>query len=340
MTHPELRLVATASALPPRTLGNDHFGDATGGSAAAGRMFLGTKWRRHIDRDVEAADLFADATRRLLDEQQLAADRVDTILTNVSLPDTPIMGCGAVVARRLGARPERVVDLHNGGCVSFILLMDLARSLMVSHGARRILVCVAQTAAGRIFGQDAIRRKPQSAVPGDGAAVALFGPEGTSVVGPIVQRCHPQYAEDMQITFDDGRKYWEATTEPGYLDFPESKISSIIMRGNRLVPEAMRELLRVSGLTARGIDALVTNQPNLYFLRNWREALELAPEQHFHTFEEYGNLFQAGIPVTLDHAIRAGRLSPGARVLLAGFSHAGDYSAAALLHYDVRSQTA
>jgi 3-oxoacyl-[acyl-carrier-protein] synthase-3 len=328
-----LHLNAIASALPEQLVDNSFF---PGVASSKSKMFVGSRERRHVSRDETSVDLFERAARKVevKARDRLGAaglDAVDAILTNVSLPDLPFTGCGAALAQRLALRPKLVTDFHSGGCVSFLTLLDHARALAAMHGLRNILICVGQTAAGRIFGHDKIRQKPQSAIPGDGAAVALVTPEGDSPITPILQRCHPEYASDMSVRFDDGHKYWEPGLEPGYLDFPEDKVSSILMRGNRLVPSIMRELLTAAGLKSSQIDGLVTNQPNPFFLRNWREAVQIPEERHFHSFETLANLFQAGIPVNLDQAIEDGRIRPGNRILLAGFSHAGDYSAAALL---------
>ncbi|WP_418303256.1 3-oxoacyl-[acyl-carrier-protein] synthase III C-terminal domain-containing protein [Mycobacterium kansasii] len=72
------------------------------------------------------------------------------------------------------------------------------------------------------------------------------------------------------------------------------------------------------------------------FLRNWREALELADERHLDTFDACGNLFGAGIPVNLDRAITTGRVAAGAVVMMAGFAHAGDFAGAAAMRWGGR----
>lgn len=87
------------------------------------------------------------------------------------------------------------------------------------------------------------------------------------------------------------------------------------------------------GVATADIDVLVTNQPNRTFLRNWREALQLPPERHLNTFDQYGNLFGAAIPITLDHAIRAGQVKDGDLVVLGGFAHAGDFAGAAAIRW-------
>ena len=89
-----------------------------------------------------------------------------------------------------------------------------------------------------------------------------------------------------------------------------------------------------ANITTDQIDTLITNQPNPVFLRNWREALQVDAEQHIDTFREYGNLFGAGIPVSLERAQQTGKLKNGSYVVLGGFSHAGDYAAAAVIRWN------
>ncbi len=129
---------------------------------------------------------------------------------------------------------------------------------------------------------------------------------------------------------DDGADYWEPHRSSLHIDFTESKIATVVSRGNKLVPELVREACKEAEIPLKELDLLVTNQPNVTFLRNWREALLLPPEKQVHTFAEYGNLFGAGIPVSIDRARETGRLVRGSTVALGGFSHAGDYAAAAI----------
>ena len=88
--------------------------------------------------------------------------------------------------------------------------------------------------------------------------------------------------------------------------FTETRVASIIARGNQLVPDRVRQVCALAGKVVRDIDLLITNQPNPIFLRNWREALELPPSRHHDTYDVYGNLFGAGIPISLEDAIARG----------------------------------
>ena len=101
----------------------------------------------------------------------------------------------------------------------------------------------------------------------------------------------PEFAGDMTATFDPPRKYWQAGPGEGCIGFTESKITKVLARGNRQVPEVCYAVCDRIGLKPKDIDLLVTNQPNRVFLRNWREALEMPKERHRDTFDECGNLF-------------------------------------------------
>jgi 3-oxoacyl-[acyl-carrier-protein] synthase-3 len=248
----------------------------------------------------------------------------------------PMLGCGAPLTRVLGCQPRQIIDLHNSGCVSFVFMMSLARSLMQTTGARTALLCNVQNAGGRVFAHEDNRKRPQSAIPGDGCGVGLLVANDESPVLSLVTRSYAEFADDMRVKCDDGKQWWEPRQAPMYIDFTESRMAQVVSRGNRIVPEVVREACRQAEITTKQLDVLVTNQPTPIFLRNWREALELPVEAHVDTFAEHGNLFGAGIPICLERAIDSGRARRGSKLALGGFSHAGDYAGAAVIHWQAR----
>lgn len=324
-------LLGVASFLPEHVVNNDFFAE---GTAARRGMFTAPATRRHVGRDEMAADMIDQAARKLLHRLNLdPAVDIDVILTNVTIPDEPFTGCGAEVAGRLGARPRWVIDLHNSGCVSFIYMLELARLLIEGAGARGALLCAVQNAAGRVFSQPEVRLTSQAPVPGDGCGVGYVAAGASAPVLAVMHRVNPEFAGDMVVSADDGRRYWEPGLSPFKVAFTPERVAAIIARGNSLVPEIVQAACGAAAVRPRDIDLLITNQPNPIFLRNWREALELPPEAHHDTYQKYGNLFGAAIPINIDDAIDCGALQPNALLALGGFSHAGDYCAAALIRW-------
>jgi 3-oxoacyl-[acyl-carrier-protein] synthase-3 len=328
---PTVSLAGTASYLPARVVTNDFFGDA---STPRSAMFRGAKTRHHVAEGESAASMLEQATRTLCTRLGVdPAREIDLILTNVSVPDMPMLGSGAALARLLGASPRQIVDVHNCGCVSFVFMMQLGRALMAASGARTALLGNVQNAGGRIFAHPANRAKHQSAVPGDGCGVGLLVASEESPIRSIVVRAFPEYADDMRAISEDGRAWWEPRATPMHIDFTESRMASIVTRGNRLVPDVVRAACADASIAPRDIGLLVTNQPSPIFLRNWREALSVPAEAHVDTFAEHGNLFGAALPIAFERAERQGKLRPGTKVVFGGFSHAGDYAAAAVVDW-------
>lgn len=324
-------LAGVASYLPARVVGDEFF---AAGGARDHAMFRGVRERRHVERDETSRAMIVQAARKLADRLNIDLRRdVDILMTNVTSPDQPFTGCGADVGKALGARPDWIVDLHNGGCVSFIAMIAHARALMTCYGARTALLCNVQNSAGRLFAHEETRNLAQARIPGDGCGVGYLVASDESPVKALVQVNHCENAGDMVIVRADGSHWWEPSMACAWVDFDESKIASIAHRANRIVPEVIKQCCRSAGLPLAEIGTLVTNQPSRLFLRNWREALQLPLQRHVTTFERHGNLFGAALPICIEEALETGQLEPDSHLVLGGFAHAGDYAASAVIHW-------
>lgn len=331
-------IIDVAGYLPPNRVPASYFSQfAEDDDLADNIMFRAPAFRHHAADDETSADMILSAAATLRDRHgDDLLDDVDIVLTHSQLPEVPVRGCGGEVAHRLGLRPRTVLDVHNGGCAAFMHMIEIASALLSATGGRKALLGLAQNSASQVFTQEQVRSKAQSSIPGDGAAVALLALDsGSPVLGVS---CHSlgQYSADMTAASTPPRKYWEAGPGQIHIGFTEAKIAKVLARGNRLVPEVAIEVADSVGITPRDLDWLITNQPNRIFLRNWRDALELPEERHPDTFDECGNLFGVGVPLTLDAAISDGRIGVGDVVMLAAFAHAGDFSGAAAVRWQGR----
>ncbi|MFC9358019.1 3-oxoacyl-ACP synthase III family protein [Rhodococcus sp. NPDC057014] len=328
-------LIDIAGYLPENRVGADYFAQfADSDRLAENIMFRAPKFRHHIAGDENAVDMAERAVAPLIERNgSELVSNVDILITHTQLPDVPVLGTGGELARRLGITPDWVVDLHNGGCASFVYMITLARQIMQTGDASTALIVSVQNSAGQIFTQSDVRVLAQSAVPGDGAGACLLVKSEAAPVLGLECRTYPEFAGDMTAAVDPPRKYWEAGTGQLHIGFTETKIAKVFARGNRLVPEVALAVCKQIGITPDEIDTLVTNQPNRLFLRNWRDALELPAERHPDTFDECGNLFGAAIPVTLDRENRAGRIPNGSLVMMSAFAHAGDFAGAGAIRW-------
>ncbi|GAB18619.1 putative 3-oxoacyl-[acyl-carrier-protein] synthase [Gordonia effusa NBRC 100432] len=328
-------LTDVASYLPENRVGAEYFAQfAESDELANSVMFKAPAYRHHIGEDETVTDMIERAVEPLLARHgSEMLSQVDVLITHTQLPELPIHGAGGQVAHRLGIAPEWVIDLHNGGCVAFVYMMKLAKQILETTSARSALICTAQNSAGQVFTQEQVRGLAQAAIPGDGCGVGYLTKSDESPILATVCRHLPEYAGDMIGVADPPRKYWEAGSGQLHVGFTESRIAKVVGRGNRLVPEVASEVCERIGVASSDLDLLVTNQPNRMFLRNWREALLLPEDRHPDTFDECGNLFGAGIPVTFDHVLTTGSVKPGSLVMFAGFAHSGDFAGAAAFRW-------
>jgi 3-oxoacyl-[acyl-carrier-protein] synthase III len=339
MNQPTVSLTDVSTYLPGEPVGADYYAKSAGSDdLAANLMFRAPKFRHHVGPDETVTDMVERAAQGLIKRHgRDVIASVDVLITHAQMPDVPFYGGGGGIAHRLGMRPSWVLDLHNGGCAAFVLGLKVARQLLASGQGRTALIAIAQNAAGQIFDQPGVRRKAQSSVPGDGAAVGLVTVSDESPILDIECRTYGEYAGDMTLVIDPVRRWWQPGPGEGCIGFTETNIAKVLARGNEQVPEVALAVCDRIGLSSKDIDLLVTNQPNRVFLRNWREALEVPESRHLDTFDECGNLFGAGIPINLDHAISDGQVKAGDVVMMAAFAHAGDFAGAAAVRWGGRS---
>ncbi len=338
MSQPTVSLTDVSTYLPGEPIGAEYYAQfAESDELRDNVMFRAPSFRHHVAPDETAIDMVERAAQGLIERHgEDVVAGADVLITHTQAPDLPFYGAGGGIAHRLGMRPSWVLDLHNGGCAAFVLALNIARQLLASGSGHTALIAIAQNAAGQVFDQPGVRRKAQASVPGDGAAVGLVTLSEQSPILGIECRTYGEYHGEMTLTSEPSRKWWAAGPGELSIGFTESKITKVLARGNRQVPEVALAICNRIGLSSKDIDLLVTNQPNRVFLRNWREALELPKERHRDTFDECGNLFGAGIPVNLDHAISDGQVKAGDVVMMAAFAHAGDFAGAAAVRWGGR----
>ena len=332
----KVTILGAETFMPEKIRQNDFFTNYS--SSESNPMFRGTKERRHCSREDKGSQFLEKASEKLLEKYNIKAEEIDLFLSNFTMLDIPFTGTGAAWAYTLGASPSHICDIHNSGCTSFVLMLDLAKTLMKSLGLKYALIGNVQTSAGKIFAHPQNAGKPQSVVPGDGCGVALIeaSEAHNENSGEIIEAAianHGEFAEDMFIEKGNNLYWWEPSEDIGSIEFNKSRIMKIISRGNKTVPERIKEVCLKADKKISDIDFLITNQPNPVFLRNWREFVQLPENKMYHSFSKYGNLFGAAIPVNLSEALDKQLIKKGDLLCIAGFSHAGDYSSAALIQY-------
>lgn len=281
---------------------------------------------RHIAEPGETAlDLARNACARLAAADALRPEALDGLIFCTQTPDYPLPGNAFLLHEALGLRSDAIVFDVSLACSGFVYVLGLARSLVLSGSARRILIVTADTYSRLVHEADRSSRT----LFGDGAAVAIVGAEapgfrirdvtfGTSgrdhrrFIVPAGGARLPKSPETAQVVRD---RSGNART----LEHIEMDGLGVLAFFNSAVPRAVKDLLARNGLALGDVGAFVFHQASRVALTGVVRGLGIDPDRAVIDMADTGNLVSASIPTVMARAQAAGRFRPGDRVVLCGF---------------------
>lgn len=270
----------------------------------------GIKSRHWMNDGQTTSDIAVEAARDIIARAELDARDLDRIILATTSPDHPSPSTATIVARKLGARCA-AFDV-SAACAGFLYALDLGAA-SVLNGAKHVLVLAADARSRFVDPRD-VRSVVLFA---DGAAGVLLEPakepglwatwlgaEGHENMGahiPAGGACKPT----NHATVDAGEHYLRVGNR--------AEIFELSVRFTR---EACGRALEQARMTMDDIDLFITHQGNAHMVRAVHYDLGIDHERAVDNVEHHGNTSGATVPIALAEAFEAGRIRPGAKVLL------------------------
>lgn len=268
-----------------------------------------------------ASDLAAAAATRLFESGACGPDDIDFLLLCTQCPDYVLPTTACLLQTRLGLRTQCGALDVNLGCSGFVYGLGLAKGLIETGQARRVLLLTAETYSKLIHPAD----KSVRTLFGDGAAATLVeaipGADGAGLprLGPFVYGTDGRGAPNLIVP---GGGFREPDSETQWAFGPDR----LYMQGGevfaftlRQVPKAVTALLSAAGCALESVDRFVFHQANGYMLETLREKIGIAPERFILELSTVGNTVSATIPIALRRAVADGRVAAGQQLMLVGF---------------------
>ena len=302
------RIVSTAMWVSPTVETSKELAPRVGRTAGWIERRTGVR-SRHVFGGDPAVQAAAAARLALGDEPP------DLVINASLTPRQLIPDTAAFVARELGLDGVPAFSVH-ATCLSFLVSLRLAATLVHTGAHRRILVVSSEVASvSRDFGQ------PESAAllgDGAGAAVVEATPAGQgSALLAYRMRTFPEGAELTEFRGAGVMKHPnDPATVPGDNLF-NMQGARIYRLARRRVGELLDELWAETGLGPDDIDLVVPHQASGHGLAALPR-YGLAEDRIVNILADHGNCIAASIPMALAHAQAHGRLERGHRVLLVG----------------------
>ncbi|MGC8500767.1 MAG: beta-ketoacyl-ACP synthase III [Leptospirillia bacterium] len=302
-------ITGTGSYAPSRVMTNDDFAAYLETNDSWIRERTGIRERRIAAEDESTSDLAVMAATKALAAAGLSPSDLDGILLATATPDLLFPSSACLVQARLGASRAFAFDL-NAVCSGFVYAMTVAKSMVESGAASRLLVIGSEVMSRSLDWSD----RGTAILFGDGAGAVVV--EASSVAR--------RGLETFRVRADG--RHWEMIHVPGGGARKTGEPPTIRMKGGetfkmavRQLQESVEEVLAASGVSASEISLLVPHQANIRIIDALAGRLGLPPEKVMVNIDRYGNTSAASIPVALDEAVRAGRVREGERVLLTAF---------------------
>ncbi|MEO0531382.1 MAG: ketoacyl-ACP synthase III [Planctomycetota bacterium] len=278
---------------------------------------------RHVARTDECvSDLAVKAAERLFDRVGDAVrEEIDFVLLCTQTPDYLLPTTACLVQDRLGLRTSVGALDINLGCSGYVYGLSLAKGLIETGQANRLLLLTADTYTKLLAPDDHTVRT----LFGDGAAATLLrrADEAGDQVGPFVFGTDGSGADNLIARGTGLRK--PDTEGSNHLTMSGADIFAFTLKA---VPTAINQLLDNAGLTIDQVDRFVFHQANQYMLEHLRKKIGIPPEKFVLALRDCGNTVSSSIPIALSDALEAGTIRSGERILLVGFGVGYSWSAA------------
>ena len=279
---------------------------------------------RHVVDGELVSDIATRAGEKLFEEHGIDRNDIDFLLLCTESPDYYLPATACVVQDRLGLKKTTGALDFNLGCSGFVYGLALAKGLIGTGIARKVLLITADTLTRTVHPMD----KSTRTIFGDAAAATLVEGSDTARIGDFILGTDGSGMEKLIIpagawaaprspeTAVEKTNKWgnTRTAENLYMNGPE-----ILKFTVETVPGAVQQTLDVHSLKLEDVDLFVFHQATRLILEHLRKEIGIPEEKFYTNLVNKGNTVSATIPMALRDAADEGRLHPGDRVMIVGF---------------------
>lgn len=324
------RITGTGSYLPEKRLTNADLEKLVDTNDSWIVERTGIKSRRIAEPGVGSSDLALVAARMALKEAHLTAADIDMIVFATVTPDKIMPSAACHLQASLGARDCMAVDI-SAACTGFVYAVSIADQFIKNGVYKNVLVVGADVLHNLVNYKD----RDTCILFGDGAGAAILSRAADNEDSDVLSQelradgsigevfIQPAGGSNMPIThkvLDEG------------LQFVRMKGREIFKHAVRTMSECCTKALEAAGMPAEQVSWVIPHQANIRIIEAVAKHFGIPMSQVIVEIEDMGNTSAATVIVSMDRAIRDGRIKRGQNILLTAFG-AGVTSGALLLRY-------
>jgi 3-oxoacyl-[acyl-carrier-protein] synthase III len=274
-----------------------------------------------------SSDLGIIAAQKLFTEDRINPFEIDYLLFCTQSPDYFLPTTACIIQDKLGLSKYAGALDFNLGCSGYVFGLSLAKGLIVSNQAKKVLLITAETYSKFIHELD----RSNKTLFGDGATASIISATADSNLSASIKD-FVFYTDgsgfDKLIVKNGGMKGSSLTAEDIFDEDGQfiRNDSNLYMDGKSIfeftsfvVPSLIDKILTKNGLTNNDIDLFIFHQANEFMLQTVRKRCKIPEEKFFIFIKNCGNTVSSTIPIALKEAQIQGKVTKGNKVLIAGF---------------------
>lgn len=286
---------------------------------------IGITSRYIAEKDETASDLAIQAAEKLFENGIYKKSEIDYLLFCTQTPDYILPTTACIIHEKLKLPTSCGALDFNLGCSGFVYGLSLAKGLIESGQAKKVLLLTADTYSKFINENDL----STSLLFGDAAAATLITESSEkNNLGPFVFGTDGSGAKDLIIYAGGAR---EPIDSKALLEVEDEKGNvrtrrNLYMNGSevfnfavREVPKAIVDLLNKENTALNDYDYFVFHQANKYMLEALRRRINIDKNKFSIQLDDSGNTVSSTIPIALKREMELGHIKSGDKILLVGF---------------------
>jgi len=320
-----VKIIGTGSYVPETIYTNQYLETIIGTNHEWIQKNLGINERRIAAQGQASSDLAVEAANVAITDSGLTKDDIDLIIIATATPDRLAPSTAAIVQDKIQAYNAVAFDI-SAVCSGFLYGMSVASQFIAAGIYDNVMVIGADT-----FSKITNWTSRDAVFFGDGAGAAVFS-HGNVNEGFLAFRL-----------FTDGRGKWNFTVPAGGSEIPSSEETvkqglhffqmngrAVYETGTKVLPKAINQVLKDTGLTIHDIDYMIPHQPSIKILQKTAEILGLPFNKVMTNMDKYANTSSGTIPILLDEVNKLGKLKRGDFILFAAVGSGWTYGASIL----------
>lgn len=328
------RIVSTGIYTPKKAIPNTELEKMMDTSDEWIQQRSGIKQRYWISEGETTLSMAVEASKQAIEKAGCEVDDIDMVVFTSLMTDYIFPGTGCLIQEALGFKKTvPALDTRNQ-CTGFIYSLSVADAWIRSGMYKKILVVASEVHSTSM--NKTTDGRDISVLFGDAAAACIVeacDENSESFLMDHILHSDGSGAEKLVMkkpSTNDlrGRVNEELMNDPDIWPYMDGRY--VFKNAVTRMPQVMREICEKNDVKLEDIDFVIAHQANLRINTMVLEQLGIPLEKTHNTLDRYGNTTACTIPLTLDEALREGKIKRGDLVAFVAFGSGFTWGASLL----------